>query len=67
MMKPGSILPLAGALFLGALLLVLCTGCVTEHGSATPGYYKPGLPGDPASRFGIFIEGPQPVIIVPEK
>lgn len=50
-----------------ALLATLCTGCVTEHGSATPGYYSPSTPLDPAARFGIFIEGPQPVVIVPEK
>ena len=50
-----------------AFILCLCTGCVTEHGSATPGYYTPSTPLDPAARFGIFIEGPQPVVIVPEK
>lgn len=49
-------------LVLPALLVI---SCATDEGSATPGYYRPGSPGDGVSKFGVFIAPTkQPEIIV---
>lgn len=59
---------------LGALSLVSCS---TEHGTATPGWYVPSSPVDPAAKFGLLLEarvpglqgplpedGPPPIVTV---
>ena len=42
------------AVFFAAVLML--TGCATEHGSATPGYWAPSTPADPKAEFGILVK-----------
>lgn len=44
---------------------VMLTGCVTEQGSATPGYWKASSNLDPEARFGLLIEV-NPIVVAPE-
>jgi hypothetical protein len=41
-----------------AAMVLVCNSCAGEHGSATPGFWKEALPGDPAAKFGILISSP---------
>lgn len=43
--------------------VALLTGCVTEHGTALPGYWAPALPTDPGARFGVLIEPTIPQVV----
>jgi hypothetical protein len=40
----------------GALALTLLSGCVTDHGTATPGWWNPGHQGESSARFGLLLE-----------
>jgi hypothetical protein len=43
---------------LAALALSFLTGCASEAGMATPGWWAPAAPGQPSARFGVLLELP---------
>ena len=38
-----------------AITSLALVSCATDQGTATPGYYRPGFPGDGVSQLGVFI------------
>lgn len=43
---------------LAALALAALTGCATEAGNATPGFWAPAHPGASSARYGVLLEFP---------
>lgn len=52
-------------IFFGSLAACafLFSSCANEYVSATPGFYAPTLPTDPAASFGLFIQQTPPAMI----
>jgi hypothetical protein len=50
-------------LILAALVVLGLSSCATDRGTATPGYFRPGYPGDGVSQLGVFIVPKLPEVV----